>query len=73
MSGSSYYSHSDLRLHFGLGAAAKANVELSWPSGVKETHRDVAANHLHIVHESKGIVESRKYRPSTVARKPRPR
>ena len=38
MSGSSYYSQSDLRLHFGLGTAAAADaVEVAWPSGLKET------------------------------------
>ena len=33
-SGGSYFSQSDLRLHFGLGTAAKADVEVHWPSGV---------------------------------------
>jgi hypothetical protein len=62
MSGSSYYSQNDLRLHFGLGRATKADtVELSWPSGTKETLRDVPANHLVIVQESKGIVSSRRF------------
>jgi hypothetical protein len=36
-SGSSYLSSSDLRLHFGLGAASKIDrVEVDWPSGLKE-------------------------------------
>jgi enediyne biosynthesis protein E4 len=62
MSGSSYYSQNDFRLHFGLGRAAKADlVELSWPSGVQETHRDLPANHLHIIHETRGIVSSRRF------------
>ena len=44
MSGSSYYSQSDLRLHFGLGAAAAADsVEVAWPSGLKETFKDLPA------------------------------
>ncbi len=55
MSGSSYYSQSDFRLHFGLARAATAElVELSWPSGVKETFRDLPANHLVVVRESNG-------------------
>jgi hypothetical protein len=62
MSGSSYYSQSDFRLHFGLGDAARADVEISWPSGVKETFRDVSANQLHVIHEGSGIVDSRKLR-----------
>ena len=37
-SGSSYLSSSDLRLHFGLGAAAKIDrIEIAWPSGLKES------------------------------------
>ena len=37
-SGSSYISSSDLRLHFGLGAASKVDrVEIDWPSGLKES------------------------------------
>jgi hypothetical protein len=62
MSGSSYYSQSDFRLHFGLARAATAElVELSWPSGVKETFRDLPANHLAVVRESDGIVSSTKF------------
>jgi len=61
MSGSSYYSQNDLRLHFGLGGATRAgSVELAWPSGVKETFRDLAANQLFVIQETKGIVSSRK-------------
>ena len=61
MSGSSYYSHSDFRLHFGLGPAAVVElVELAWPSGLKESVRDLPANHLFIVEETKGIVSRRR-------------
>jgi hypothetical protein len=63
MSGSSYYSQNDFRLHFGLGRATKADsVEISWPSGAKESFPDLAANHLYLVQESKGIASSRKFR-----------
>ncbi len=63
MSGSSYYSHSDFRLHFGLGVATKADtVEIAWPSGEKETFKDLPANHLHVVKETKGVVSSRRFR-----------
>jgi enediyne biosynthesis protein E4 len=34
VSQSSYYSHDDLRLHFGLGDATSADrVEVRWPDG----------------------------------------
>jgi hypothetical protein len=62
MSGSSYYSHNDFRLHFGLGRAAAVElVELTWPSGVKETVRDVPANHFVVIEESKGIVSRKTF------------
>ena len=58
-SGSSYYSQNDFRLHFGLGDRTNADtIELRWPSGVKERLQNVPANHLHVCHESKGIVSS---------------
>jgi len=42
LSQSSYYSHDDLRLHFGLGAASRADtIEVRWPSGGVETLHDV--------------------------------
>jgi hypothetical protein len=63
MSGSSYYSQSDLRLHFGLAKATKvSSIEVSWPSGLKESFKDVPANQLLVVQETKGIIESRKLR-----------
>jgi hypothetical protein len=62
MSGSSYYSQNDLRLHFGIGRATKADaVELSWPSGAKETVRDLPANHRVVVQEGKGVVSSLRF------------
>jgi hypothetical protein len=62
MSGSSYYSQSDLRLHFGLGRAAAADaVEVAWPSGGKESFRDLPKDHLYVIQEGKGIVERRPF------------
>ena len=49
MSGSSYYSQNDFRLHFGLGSAVTVDtVEVAWPSGLKETFRDLPADHLFV-------------------------
>jgi hypothetical protein len=62
MSGSSYYSQSDLRLHFGLGRAATVDaVEVTWPSGTKEVVQNLPANHLFVIEESKGIVSRRRF------------
>jgi hypothetical protein len=63
MSGSSFLSQSDLRLHFGLGQAKAADlVEVSWPSGLKESFRNVAANQLIVVEEARGIVKAQSFR-----------
>jgi hypothetical protein len=40
----SYESASDKRLHFGLGAAKSAKVEVLWPSGAHQLLSDVAAD-----------------------------
>jgi hypothetical protein len=54
--GSSYLSHSDRRIFFGLGASEKIDgVELRWPSGTKETLKAVAPDTIYIVTEGKGI------------------
>lgn len=58
MSGSSFLSHNDLRLHFGLGRNEKAeSVEVTWPSGTKESFRDVRANQTLVIEEGRGIVK----------------
>ena len=46
-SGGSYLSQNDLRLHFGLGAAQRVDrIEIEWPSGARQTLRDVAADRV---------------------------
>jgi hypothetical protein len=57
LSQSSFYSANDSRLHFGLGEAAVADVEIRWPSGSKEALAKVAANQLITVREGFGIVK----------------
>ena len=42
----SYLSASDKRLHFGLGPAETAKVEIVWPSGIRQTLNDVHADQL---------------------------
>ena len=54
-SGSSYISNNDIRVHFGLGAAAKIEwVEIRWPSGVLEKFSDVKVDSLHSFKEGTG-------------------
>jgi enediyne biosynthesis protein E4 len=56
-SGGSYISQSDLRLHFGMGAARKADlVEVRWPSGQVDVLKDVATNQVIWVKEGAGLV-----------------
>jgi hypothetical protein len=43
-SSGSYVCANDKRLHFGLGSAETANVEILWPSGAKQVFRDVPAD-----------------------------
>ena len=59
MSGGSYESSSDQRLHFGLGQSTKVDtVEIHWPSGL---HEDVAlpsVDRYFVIEEGKGVVPS---------------
>jgi hypothetical protein len=47
----SYLSASDKRLHFGLGSAETAKVEIVWPSGVRQTLNDIHADQFLEVRE----------------------
>ena len=44
--GSSYLSASDKRIHFGIGAASLADVEILWPSGIRQTLKGIKSNQL---------------------------
>ena len=55
---SSFLSSHDRRLHFGLGAAQTADLEIIWPSGLKQSFKGVAANRMITVNEVKGIVSA---------------
>ncbi len=51
-SGGSYLSQSDMRLHFGLGTAARADsITVRWPSGEKTVLRDVTADRVVTIRE----------------------
>ena len=67
-SGGSYLSQNDLRVHFGLGAATKADlIEIRWPSGRVESLKDVPADKIHAILEGSGIVAFEKIRPKAKA------
>jgi hypothetical protein len=55
-SGDGYISQSDLRIHFGLGKASKADkVTIRWPSGWVETLQNLPANQYYTVVEGGGV------------------
>jgi hypothetical protein len=63
MSGSSYLSQSDLRQHFGLGAAAKVDqIEVRWPGGLLERAGSVEADQFLTLQEGHGITKTQRYR-----------
>jgi hypothetical protein len=48
----SYLSSSDVRLHFGLGEAkAVQQIDITWPSGTKQTLKELAVNQVLVVKE----------------------
>src|ERR1700728_501943 len=57
ISGGSYASSNDLRVHFGLGETAKVDgVEIHWPSGTVERIALPEVDRFYYVEEGKGIV-----------------
>ena len=58
---SSFYSVNDRRLHFGLGEAQTADLEIRWTNGDTERISSVAANQLVVVKEGSGIVKAEKW------------
>jgi hypothetical protein len=63
-SGASYASQNDLRVHFGLGGATKADrIEIRWPSGQNDSLENIEAGQLVYVEEGKGIVRKVAFPP----------
>jgi len=62
LSGSSFLSQNDFRLHFGLGQAKQADlVEVRWPLGLVESFKDIAANQMLVLQEGHGILRREKF------------
>lgn len=53
-SGGSYLSQSDLRVHFGIGNAERADVEVHWPSGLTEGWPNLPAGSVTKLVEGEG-------------------
>lgn len=65
LSGGSYLSQNDLRIHFGLGSKDRVDkIEIHWPGGKTEVLNNLAADHFYCVKEGEGIVPAEKIRPA---------
>jgi hypothetical protein len=61
--GSSYLSQSDLRVHFGMGQAARADrLEVRWPSGAIDVLQGIDANQILTITEGRGITNHTPFR-----------
>jgi enediyne biosynthesis protein E4 len=64
VSGGSYISQNDMRLHFGLGpATAIEKVEVRWPSGKVDTIQKLKADQFYGLLEGEGVVPLDRIRP----------
>src|SRR5437588_9919913 len=55
-SGGGFMSQSDVRVHFGLGKAEKADkIVIRWPNGLLKTLKDLEANRYYVVREGSGM------------------
>ena len=67
--GMSYCSAQDPRLHFGLGSHASIDsIDIQWPSGMHQVLRNVAADQIITVEETRGIIPS--HFPRVAAKQP---
>jgi hypothetical protein len=56
--GSSYLSQHDLRVHFGLGKAARIDrLDIRWPDGSMQSVEGIAANQIVTVTQGKGVTK----------------
>ncbi len=59
ISGGSYLSQSDLRLHFGLAGHDRVDAAtILWPDGTKQTLKNLAADRFYTVRQGAGVVAS---------------
>src|SRR5262249_30683727 len=52
----SIFSASDSRVHFGLGVATKADLEIRWPSGTVQTIAGVSGDRIVEIDEERGVL-----------------
>jgi hypothetical protein len=60
VSGGSYLSQNDLRIHFGLGSHERIDrAEVWWPDGTKELLTNLTADQFYGLREGRGVVSSK--------------
>jgi hypothetical protein len=62
LSQASFYSANDLRLHFGLGEAERADLYIRWPNGGTERIVNAPADRIITVQEEAGVIKSEAFR-----------
>lgn len=62
LSGCSFLSSNDPRLHFGLGGATAVDLEIRWPSGLVEHVHGATADQLLTLREGEGAIKGRPFR-----------
>jgi hypothetical protein len=66
ISGGSYLSQNDLRIHFGLGEHDRVDkAEVLWPDGKVETLTNLTADRFYSVREGAGVVSSKPPQPES--------
>jgi enediyne biosynthesis protein E4 len=61
LSQASYLSVNDPRLHFGLGSAKTADLEIWWTGGARQILRDVKSDQLLTIREGEGIIRAERF------------
>lgn len=56
---SSFLSCNDFRLHFGLGSATSADLQVRWPGGQRQSFANLAVDRLYTVKEGSGVIPNR--------------
>ena len=59
-SGGYHISHSDFRVHFGLGDIEELDINITWPKGNRTTYRGVEANSWVTISEDDKEIQTRK-------------
>ena len=63
LSGGSYLSSNDMRVHFGLGDTSSVDkIEIHWPSGAVESIKTATVDRIYTIEENKGIIAAQTYK-----------